>query len=69
MEKLPTKITAIRQMTINVDIMVEEMLEESPDLKPEDITVEAIIERFAEWVDDDLNHAETFYLDQNGAEL
>ena len=68
---LPERIVAMKTVSYDVDAIVEMMVGEN-DIRPEEVTLEMIMERIEDWVSSDLNESRDdliIYQDQDGGEL
>lgn len=69
-EQLPKSITAMRAVTYDVARVVEDLME-GEERKPEDITLEDVLDYIYSWANEDLSSArrEIIFQDENGKEV
>jgi len=71
MTELPEKINAIKTITYDVAGIVESLVGEN-DIRPDEITIDMIMDKIEDWVEEDFAHDVadvTIYQDENGTEI
>lgn len=71
MSELPKQINAIRAVTYSVDTELLEAISEINDIKPDEVTMEHLVEHVADWAIEDLasSHVKVSLQDENGIEI
>jgi hypothetical protein len=70
-EKLPQRINAMKVVTYEVELIVEAIVGEN-DIRPDEVTLEMIMDRIEEWASSDLSEARDdliIYQDENGRDI
>ena len=71
MNKMPERINAIKLISYNTEDLIN-MLSDENDIPAEKITLEMVMDRIKDWVEEDFAHDvsdETIFQDENGKDI